>query len=173
MSKVPSGPGPKALFACVLLPGPDDQQGPSTFRSTFQQYQQDPRIQQAAQDGNQIRMSGTAGASFTTCTHTWSSHLKRRRGVFDDAMLQRCEEIMRDVCTDFGAELREFNGESDHVHLLVHYPPSVALSRLVDSLKGVSSRRLREESQDRSIVRLCTDDSGRRRTFQAHAVALR
>jgi putative transposase len=35
--------------------------------------------------------------------------------VFDDAMLQRCEQIMRDVCTGFGAELREFNGENDHV----------------------------------------------------------
>ncbi|GAA4996630.1 hypothetical protein GCM10023317_26350 [Actinopolymorpha pittospori] len=29
---------------------------------------------------------------------------------------------MRDVCTDFGAELREFNGDTDHVHLLLHYP---------------------------------------------------
>lgn len=52
---------------------------------------------------------------------------------------------MRDVCTDFGAELTEFNGETDHVHLLVHYPPKVALSRLVGSLKGVSARRLRQE----------------------------
>ena len=68
---------------------------------------------------------------------------KYRRGVFDDAMLVRCEQIMRDVCADFGAELREFNGEHDHVHLLVHYPPTVALSRLVNSLKGVSSRHLR------------------------------
>ena len=50
---------------------------------------------------------------------------------------------MRDVCADLGAELREFNGEADHVHLLVHYPPRVALSRLVGSLKGVSARRLR------------------------------
>ncbi|GAA4250461.1 hypothetical protein GCM10022255_039190 [Dactylosporangium darangshiense] len=41
---------------------------------------------------------------------------------------------------DFGADLREFNGEDDHVHLLVHYPPSFALSRLVNSLKGVSAR---------------------------------
>jgi putative transposase len=65
--------------------------------------------------------------------------------VFDDATLQRCEEIMRDACIDFGAELRELNGESDQLHLLVHYPPSVALSRLVNSLKGVSSRRLREQ----------------------------
>jgi len=49
------------------------------------------------------------------------------------------------VCADFGAELREFNGEADHVHLLVNYPPTVAVSRLVNSLKGVSSRRMRQE----------------------------
>ncbi|WP_331747961.1 IS200/IS605 family transposase (plasmid) [Streptomyces chartreusis] len=70
---------------------------------------------------------------------------KYRRGVFNDEMLTRCEVIMRNVCTDFGAELIEFNGEEDHVHLLVHYPPKVALSNLVNSLKGVSSRYLRQE----------------------------
>ncbi|KND30255.1 hypothetical protein IQ63_29760 [Streptomyces acidiscabies] len=63
-------------------------------------------------------------------------------------MLTRCEEIMRNVCADFGAELIEFNGEEDHVHLLVHYPPKVALSSLVNSLKGVSSRYLRQEFTD-------------------------
>jgi putative transposase len=71
-----------------------------------------------------------------------------RRGAFTDAILKRCEEIMRDVCADFGAQLREFNGAADHVHLLVHYPPKVALSRLVGSLKGVSARRLRQEFPD-------------------------
>jgi putative transposase len=70
---------------------------------------------------------------------------KYRRRVFDDTMLTRCEEIMRKVCEDFGAELREFNGETDHVHLLVHYPPKISLSRLVGSLKGVSARLLRQE----------------------------
>ena len=39
----------------------------------------------------------------------------------------------------------EFNGEKDHRHLLVTYPPTVQLSRLVNSLKGVSSRILRKE----------------------------
>ncbi|MEU9378679.1 IS200/IS605 family transposase [Streptomyces sp. NPDC048255] len=68
-----------------------------------------------------------------------------RRDVFDDDMLKRCEAIMRDVCDSFEAELREFNGETDHVHLLVHYPPKVALSKLINSLKGVSSRYLRAE----------------------------
>ncbi|RSM83193.1 IS200/IS605 family transposase [Kibdelosporangium aridum] len=70
---------------------------------------------------------------------------KYRRGAFTDPILTRCEEIMRDECVGLGAELREFNGETDHVHLLVHYPPSLALSTLVNSLKGVSSRRLRQE----------------------------
>lgn len=70
---------------------------------------------------------------------------KYRRHVFDDHMLRCCEEAMRKVCEDSGAELTEFNGETDHVHLLVHYPPKVALSVLVNSLKGVSSRRLRAE----------------------------
>ena len=46
-------------------------------------------------------------------------------------------------CADFEAELKEFNGERDHVHLLVNDPPKVRLSELVNSLKGVSSRRLK------------------------------
>ncbi|WP_214326553.1 IS200/IS605 family transposase [Nonomuraea sediminis] len=70
---------------------------------------------------------------------------KFRRGAFTDPMLVRCEQIMREVCADFEVELREFNGEDDHVHLLVHYPPKVALSKLVNSLKGVSARMLRKE----------------------------
>ena len=70
---------------------------------------------------------------------------KYRRGVFTDPMLVRCEELMREVCADFEVELREFNGDHDHVHLLVHYPPKVALSKLVNSLKGVSARMLRKE----------------------------
>jgi REP-associated tyrosine transposase len=68
-----------------------------------------------------------------------------RRGVFTDEILTRCQQIMRDVCADFGADLREFNGERDHVHLLVHYPPKMAVSGLVNSLKGVSARILRRE----------------------------
>ncbi|MDG4773399.1 IS200/IS605 family transposase [Solwaraspora sp. WMMD792] len=45
----------------------------------------------------------------------------------------------------FEAELVEFNGGHNHVHLLVDHPPKVAVARLVNSLKGVSSRRPRQE----------------------------
>ncbi|MFD4651688.1 IS200/IS605 family transposase [Streptomyces sp. NPDC058441] len=39
----------------------------------------------------------------------------------------------------------EFNGDTDHLHLLVHYPPKASPSRLVGPLKGVCARRLRQE----------------------------
>ncbi|MEV0632992.1 IS200/IS605 family transposase [Nonomuraea wenchangensis] len=67
------------------------------------------------------------------------------RKVFTDEILRRCEDIMIEVCDSFGAMLVEFNGELDHVHLLVHYPPEVELSTLVNSPKGVSARLLRKE----------------------------
>lgn len=70
---------------------------------------------------------------------------KYRHRVFSAPHLERMEEIMRAVCEDFEVELVEFNGESNHVHLLVNFPPKVAVSRLVNSLKGVSSRRMRQE----------------------------
>jgi putative transposase len=70
---------------------------------------------------------------------------KYRRGVLDGAMLRCCKQAMRQVCSDFGAELAEFNGEDNHVHLLVTCPPKAAVSALVNSLKGVSARQLRSE----------------------------
>ena len=73
---------------------------------------------------------------------------KFRHKVFADRHLARMEEIMRAVCADFETELVEFNGENNHVHLLVNFPPKVALSKLVNSLKGVSSRRMRQEFPD-------------------------
>ncbi|MDA0637371.1 IS200/IS605 family transposase [Nonomuraea sp. MCN248] len=83
------------------------------------------------------------------CVFVLHAHLvfvtKFRHQVFNGEHLTRLEEIMRDVCADFETELREFNGENNHVHLLVNFPPKIALSKLVNSLKGVSSRRMRTE----------------------------
>ena len=45
---------------------------------------------------------------------------------------------------DFEASLVEFNGEKDHVHLLVEYPPKHSISKIANALKGVSSRYLRK-----------------------------
>lgn len=70
---------------------------------------------------------------------------KYRRGVFTKAILDDLKEIFASVCHDFEAELVEFDGEDDHVHLLVTYPPKIAISALVNSLKGVSSRLIRKK----------------------------
>jgi putative transposase len=73
---------------------------------------------------------------------------KYRYPVFTTIHLDRMGAIMGAVCEDLGCELVELNGETEHVHLLVNVPPTVALSRLVNSLKVVSSRRLRQEFPD-------------------------
>lgn len=90
-----------------------------------------------------------------TCVFALHVHLvfvtKYRRGVFEARHLDAMQPVMAKVCADFDAELVEFNGEDDHVHLLVEYPPTVQLSRLVNSLKGVSSRRLRQQFGRRNL----------------------
>lgn len=70
---------------------------------------------------------------------------KYRRDVFTKNMINDLKPIFEKVCLDFEAELIEFDGEDDHVHLLANYPPKVALSSLVNSLKGVSSRMIRKK----------------------------
>ena len=56
---------------------------------------------------------------------------KYRRDVFSKEILDDLQSIFQSVCRDFEAELIEFNGEDDHVHLLVNYPPKMAISKLV------------------------------------------
>src|SRR5579872_2797931 len=84
-----------------------------------------------------------------TCVFALHIHLvfvaKFRRKVFTKEILIQTREIFKSVCRDFEAELMEFEGERDHVHLLVNYPPKVSVSKLVNSLKGVSARLLRKK----------------------------
>lgn len=71
---------------------------------------------------------------------------KYRRNVFTKIILEELRNIFHNVCKDFGAELVEFEGGRDHVHLLVNYPPKVSVSKIVNSLKGVSSRLIRKSN---------------------------
>lgn len=81
---------------------------------------------------------------------------KYRRGVLDESACATLRDVFATsgearaspVCADFGATLQVYDGEDDHVHPLVEYPPKVALPVLVNSLKGVSSRRLRQMRPD-------------------------
>lgn len=84
-----------------------------------------------------------------TCVFLMHVHLvfvaKYRRNIFTKQILDELRIIFTHTCTDFEARLVEFEGEGDHVHLLVDYPPKVSVSKLVNSLKGVSSRLIRKK----------------------------
>ena len=69
---------------------------------------------------------------------------KYRRSVITDRVREHLRGSLEAVCAKMDCKLREFDGEDDHVHLLVDYPPKLAVSRLVNSLKLVSARLLRK-----------------------------
>jgi putative transposase len=52
---------------------------------------------------------------------------------------------MRAVCAEPGVELVEFNGETGHVHLLVAYPPTLAICVLAQRLKDRTADSVRRE----------------------------
>lgn len=82
------------------------------------------------------------------CVFNMHVHLvfvtKYRKKIFNKTAINILNMIFSKVCEDFNAVLVEMDGEKDYVHLLIYYPPKVAVSSLVNSLKGVSSRLLRK-----------------------------
>ena len=70
---------------------------------------------------------------------------KYRRKIFDEPMLVRLEEVFKTLMEKWDGKLIEFNGECDHVHLLLQYTPQTEPSKLINNLKTVSSRYLRKE----------------------------
>jgi putative transposase len=74
---------------------------------------------------------------------------KYRKKVFSGEMLTRMHDIFLALLAQWDCKLIEFNGEEDHIHLLFQYHPDIALNKLVNNLKSVSSRKLRQEFQSR------------------------
>ena len=70
---------------------------------------------------------------------------KFRRKSLTAEMLDRINIIIKELLTKWECELIEFGGEADHIHTLLETHPSVDLSKLVNNIKTVTSRRLRSE----------------------------
>ncbi len=66
---------------------------------------------------------------------------KYGQSVFTAKSLDLIEKSFREVAIKMNFQILEFNGEVDHVHALIEYPPKLSISQIVNSLKGVSSRR--------------------------------
>jgi len=65
---------------------------------------------------------------------------KYRRKIFTGESLKCIETSMRSVADSMHFRILEFNGEADHVHVLLEFPPKLSVSVLTKHLKGVSSR---------------------------------
>jgi putative transposase len=57
----------------------------------------------------------------------------------------RLKEIINSMCSEFNVELIELEIMPDHVHLLVDVDPQFGIHKLIKSIKGRSSRILRQE----------------------------
>lgn len=83
------------------------------------------------------------------CVFSLTYHLvlvtKYRRKVINADMLKRLNEIFNETLEKWDCHLVEFNGEADHVHLLLSAPPNLQLSVLINNLKTVSSRLIRRD----------------------------
>jgi len=73
---------------------------------------------------------------------------KYRRDVFTKEILDRVHIIFKETCTQMDCELLEFNGEDDHVHILISIPPKHSVTNVVSKLKGKSSYFIRKEFWD-------------------------
>ncbi|WP_143478330.1 IS200/IS605 family transposase [Pseudobacteriovorax antillogorgiicola] len=94
---------------------------------------------------NQIR-------SHHHCVYKITYHLvlvtKYRRKCFTKEILDRLQEICKDICEKWDIGLIEFSGEQDHIHLLLDFHPSAQPSKFVNNLKTVSSRLIRRDFSD-------------------------
>lgn len=70
---------------------------------------------------------------------------KYRRKVLVGDIERRLKELIQEVCVKRQAEIIELEVMSDHVHLLVEVDPQYGIHRLIKEIKGLSSRRLRQE----------------------------
>jgi len=66
---------------------------------------------------------------------------KYRDEIFSGKELKLIEEVFRHVAKQMNFQILEISGEDEHVHALIEYPPKLSVSKIVNALKGVSSRR--------------------------------
>lgn len=70
---------------------------------------------------------------------------KYRHPVIDGSLEKDLITILRDLITgSWGLPLSEINADKDHIHILLEIPPHIQISKLVNNLKTVSSRRIRK-----------------------------
>lgn len=71
--------------------------------------------------------------------------IKYRRKVIDGKISDRLKEIFMDITPKYGVELVEWNHDIDHIHLLFKAKPNTEISKMINTYKSASSRRIKNE----------------------------
>jgi putative transposase len=75
---------------------------------------------------------------------------KYRKKVLGGLVGKRVRELVREICKRNNVEILKGHVSKDHVHLFVSVPPHLAISKLVQYLKGKSSYKLMQENKQLS-----------------------
>ena len=70
---------------------------------------------------------------------------KYRKRVLTGKVAERTRDLLRQVCMEHEVDIISGKVSSDHVHIFVSYRPQMSISKLVQYLKGTSSRILLQE----------------------------
>ena len=70
---------------------------------------------------------------------------KYRRPVLRGEIGKRVRELVRQVCAELDVEILSGAIQVDHVHILVSVPPTIAVSKLMQRIKGRSGRKMLQE----------------------------
>ena len=69
---------------------------------------------------------------------------KYRRDVITSQMLNQMQFLVDETCNQMDCKLIEFNGEDDHIHMMINVHPKLAISNLAGKLKGKTSYFMRK-----------------------------
>jgi len=70
---------------------------------------------------------------------------KYRKRVLTGKVAERVRDLLRQICMEHEVHIISGKVAADHIHVFVSYQPQMALSKLVQYLKGTSSRILLQE----------------------------
>ena len=70
---------------------------------------------------------------------------KYRYRVLTGVVAQRAKDLIREICSLNDIAIISGSISPDHVHLLISAPPGVSISRIMQYVKGKSSRKLQQE----------------------------
>ena len=68
---------------------------------------------------------------------------KYRKKIFvGEEVRERAEQLIREICEDYGFEIDEMEVAEDHVHILISFPPKHSIGEVVRTIKSISAREL-------------------------------